>query len=92
MQLLRQTKNKNRSHDPVAERLTGWELQRASGRDISEIFVIVNAKTRKPAQIPTESVIAMGKVVGLASHTVLISRDGKIPDRRFGGANKRAGW
>ena len=63
--------------NPVAERLTGWELAEASGRNISEVFVIINAKTRKPAQIPTESVIATGKIIGLANHTVLISRDGK---------------
>ncbi len=63
--------------NPVAERLTGWKLAEACGRNISEIFVIINARTRKPAQIPTESVIGMDKVIGLANHTVLISRDGK---------------
>ncbi|KAF1081373.1 MAG: diguanylate cyclase/phosphodiesterase (GGDEF & EAL domains) with PAS/PAC sensor(s) [Candidatus Rifleibacterium amylolyticum] len=63
--------------NPIAEKLTGWALAEALGRNISEIFVIVNAKTRKPAQIPIEKVLAVGAIVGLANHTVLVSRDGK---------------
>jgi len=62
--------------NPVAERLTGWPLHEARGRPIAEIFQIENAKTGQPAQIPIERVLAEGLVVGLANHTVLISRQG----------------
>lgn len=63
--------------NPVAEKLTGWQQAEATGRHISEVMIIINARTRKPATIPTEAVIAAGKIVGLANHTVLISRNGE---------------
>lgn len=61
--------------NPVAERLTGWSLAQARGRLIEEIFRIENAETGLPAEIPIDKVLAHGLVVGLANHTVLISRD-----------------
>ncbi|WP_126456916.1 PAS domain-containing protein [Sulfuriflexus mobilis] len=60
----------------VAEKLTGWKLADARGKPLSEIFSIVNAQTREPAENPVERVIATGEMVGLASHTVLIARGG----------------
>ena len=62
--------------NPVAERLTGWLLNEARGRGIGEIFRIENARTGASAEIPIDRVLAEGMVVGLANHTVLISRDG----------------
>ena len=61
----------------VAEQLTGWTLQEAYGRPLTEVFNIVDEKTGKPAQDPVRKVIETGMVVGLANHTVLISRDGQ---------------
>ena len=63
--------------NPVAERLTGWLLDEARGRAIGEIFHIQNAKTGASAEIPVERVLSDGLVIGLANHTVLISRDGR---------------
>lgn len=63
--------------NPVAERLTGWSLKEARGREISEIFRIENAQTGEAAEIPIDQVLAEGLVVGLANHTVLFSRDGR---------------
>ncbi|MDI6845498.1 MAG: PAS domain S-box protein [Candidatus Saccharicenans sp.] len=63
--------------NPVAERLTGWNESEALGRPIQEVFRIVNEFTREPAENPVERVLREGTVVGLANHTVLISRDGK---------------
>ncbi|MCG8566131.1 MAG: PAS domain S-box protein [Desulfobacterales bacterium] len=62
--------------NPVAARLTGWEPEEARGRHLDEIFRIVNAHTRKPAFDPVGYVLKTGNVVGLANHTVLISKDG----------------
>lgn len=62
--------------NPVAERLTGWTETEAKGRPIQEVFNIINEFTREPAENPVERVIREGVVVGLANHTVLISRDG----------------
>ena len=40
------------------------------------MFHIINERTRLPAEDPCERVLRTGRVVGLANHTVLVSRDG----------------
>ncbi len=60
----------------VAEELTGWKSHEAFGKQLEEIFVIINERTRMPCENPVKKVIESGKVVGLANHTVLIARDG----------------
>ncbi len=60
----------------VAEDLTGWKSHEAFGKQLEEIFVIVNERTRMPCENPVKKVIESGKVVGLANHTVLVARDG----------------
>ncbi len=63
--------------NPTAERLTGWPMAEAIGRPLSEVFRIVNARTRLPVISPVQSVLERGEVVGLANHTALLSRDGR---------------
>ncbi len=64
----------------VACYLTGWKLEQAIGKSLVDIFNIVNEKTRKKVENPVTKVIREGKVVGLANHTILISKDGtEIP-------------
>lgn len=60
----------------VAEKLTGWPLSEAQGRDLIEVFSIVNEVTRTKPESPVSKVFRMGQVVGLANHTALISRNG----------------
>jgi PAS domain S-box-containing protein len=62
--------------NPVAEELTGWTTAEAKGRPLKEIFPIVNERTRQPAEDPCDKVLSTGRIVGLANHTVLISRHG----------------
>ena len=61
----------------VATGLTGWTSQEAIGRPLSEVFRIVHEGTREVAENPVEKVRREKKVVGLANHTALISRQGK---------------
>ncbi len=61
--------------NPVAEQLTGWTGEQAVGRPLREVFRIVNAQGEE-AESPVERVMATGEIVGLANHTVLLSRDG----------------
>ena len=61
----------------VAARLTGWDEESARGRSLREVFNIVNEDTRQVVVNPVESVMKTGAVVGLANHTVLISRSGE---------------
>lgn len=60
----------------VAEKLTGWEIQEVKNKNINDIFKIYNEKTGKSAENPVKRVIREGVVVGLANHTVLISKNG----------------
>jgi diguanylate cyclase (GGDEF)-like protein/PAS domain S-box-containing protein len=62
--------------NPVAENLTGWTLEQALGKPLIEILNIVHAHTREPAVNPLERVLTTGEIIGLANHTMLISRDG----------------
>jgi PAS domain S-box-containing protein len=62
--------------NPVAEHLTGWTSKEAFGRDCEEVFRIVNEKSRRQVENPVKRVLEQGAVVGLANHTLLISRDG----------------
>ncbi len=62
--------------NPVAESLTGWKQDKALGKPLEEVFSIINAATRKKVDNPVQRVLKDGRIVGLANHTVLISRDG----------------
>jgi PAS domain S-box-containing protein len=63
--------------NPVSERLTGWTAEDAMGKPLVEVFRIVNEVTRQPVESPADKVRNTGSVVGLANHTILISRDGR---------------
>jgi PAS domain S-box-containing protein len=61
----------------VATGLTGWTAADAMDHALSDVFHIVNETTREAAEDPVERVRRVKKVVGLANHTMLISRQGK---------------
>ena len=63
--------------NPVAESLTGWSLEEARGQPLLTVFDIINENTRAPAPDPVARCLAEGRIVGLANHTVLLSRDGR---------------
>jgi PAS domain S-box-containing protein len=62
--------------NPVAEAMTGWTTEQASGKPVEKVFDIINEDTRERARNPVQKVLAEGAVVGLANHTALIARDG----------------
>ncbi len=62
--------------NPVAERLCGWKITDAIGKSLTEVFQIINADTRQPLVNPVKKVLENGETVGLANHTVLISKNG----------------
>ena len=62
--------------NPVAEHLCGWKLENGKGKPLTDVFNIINSKTRKPVIDPVKKVLENGQIIGLANHTVLISKDG----------------
>ena len=62
--------------NPVAEQLTGWTQQEASGKALEDVFRIFNEDTRELVEVPVRQVLREGVIVGLANHTVLISKNG----------------
>ncbi|MHA1728581.1 MAG: PAS domain S-box protein [Promethearchaeota archaeon] len=61
--------------NPVAETLTGWKEKEAVGKPLEEVFNIINEDTRKHVENPVSKVLREGILVGMANHTVLISKN-----------------
>lgn len=61
----------------VTAALTGWGVEEAGGRPLTEVFAIRNQHTGAPVESPVERAQREGVIVGLANHTVLVTRDGK---------------
>lgn len=62
--------------NPVAQELTGWAEDEARGRNLKQVFVIVNESTRAVVEDPVDKVLRLGGIVGMANHTILVRRDG----------------
>lgn len=62
--------------NPTAAMITGWNASEAVGKSFNEVFQIIKEETGEPVESPFEIVKREGSVVGLANHTVLITRDG----------------
>ncbi len=60
----------------VAESMTGWSRQEASGRPLQEVLRIVDGDSREPALNPLAMAILYNKSVGLSPNCILIRRDG----------------
>jgi PAS domain S-box-containing protein len=66
--------------NPEAEKLTGWITPEAKDQTLPNVFRIINEQTRQPVENPVDKVLRLGAVIGLANHTLLISRTGaEIP-------------
>jgi PAS domain S-box-containing protein len=66
--------------NPVAEKLTGWSLQEASGKRLPLVFNIINERTGLKARNPLTRILTKGIITALANHTMLISKNGqRIP-------------
>lgn len=69
-----------RQLNPVAQKLTGWKEDVAQGKKLEDVFRIINEDTREKVESPVVKVLREGSIVGLANHTLLISKKGdEIP-------------
>ncbi|MDP4238205.1 MAG: PAS domain S-box protein [Bacteroidota bacterium] len=62
--------------NPVAEQMCGWKLSDATGKQLTEVFNIIHAASRKAVENPVKKVLETNAVIGLANHTILISKKG----------------
>jgi diguanylate cyclase (GGDEF)-like protein/PAS domain S-box-containing protein len=60
----------------VAEAMTGWQREEATGKPLAEVFRIIDGSTRKTARDPMEMAVDQNRTVGLTVNCVLIRRDG----------------
>jgi len=60
----------------VAERMTGWSGEEASGRPFAEVFQIIEGVTRELVRNPMQLAVRQNQAVGLTSNCILIRRDG----------------
>lgn len=60
----------------VAERMTGWTRQEASGRRLQEVLRIIDGESRRPAHDPLAMAIRRNETVAMSTNCVLIRRDG----------------
>jgi PAS domain S-box-containing protein len=63
--------------NPVAEQLTGYNIEEAKNKNIEEIFKIYNSITNEKAENPVGKVLATGQIVRIADSTKLISKTGR---------------
>jgi PAS domain S-box-containing protein len=62
--------------NPVAQKLTEWEYERARGRPLREVLRICDEKTRSESEDPVEAVRRAQNVVGFSNSLLLTSRLG----------------
>jgi PAS domain S-box-containing protein len=66
--------------NPVAETITNWKQQEVLGEKFSEVYRVRNEITNEVIENPATRVIREGITVGMANHTVLLTKDDcKIP-------------
>ena len=61
----------------VAEKMTGWSLEDATGHRVADVFQIIDAETREPVRDPLQiATLRHGKQPSLTTNCTLIRRDG----------------
>jgi diguanylate cyclase (GGDEF)-like protein/PAS domain S-box-containing protein len=60
----------------VAERMTGWSREEASGQPVTEVFRIIDGVTRELGRNPLALAVQLNKTVELTPNCILVRRDG----------------
>lgn len=64
----------------AAKEITGWSEEEAKGSPFARVFKLVSEETGQNVEDPVAKVLKTGKIIGLANHIALITKDGrKIP-------------
>ena len=63
--------------NPIAEILTAWPNEEAVGHELEEVFPLIDELTGEPVENLVERCVNEGSVIGLGTHTLLLSREGR---------------
>lgn len=64
----------------VAEEISGWKTEAAAGKPIEDVLILRHESSFATVENPITRALRDGVAVGLASHTILVLKDGrKIP-------------
>ncbi|MGE5544920.1 MAG: PAS domain S-box protein, partial [Bacillota bacterium] len=61
-----------------AEKITGWTNEEAKNRPFTDVFVLRGEETGQEVDNPISKVLQTGKITGLANHTVLVNKEGRM--------------
>ena len=62
--------------NPVAESLTGWTQKEALQQPLDAVIGLLNEESRQPVEIPTVEALREGRTAVMASHSLLVAKDG----------------
>ncbi|MBK9249238.1 MAG: PAS domain S-box protein [Ignavibacteria bacterium] len=62
--------------NPVAEKLTAYQQTSAAGKQLQEVFTIIDELTRASESNPVELVLKENRTVVLPNHTILVAKNG----------------
>jgi PAS domain S-box-containing protein len=62
--------------NPIAEVLTGWKQEDASGKPLTTVFNIISGETDKQIENPVTKAIREDSFYGLADQSVLVTKEG----------------
>jgi diguanylate cyclase (GGDEF)-like protein/PAS domain S-box-containing protein len=63
--------------NPSAERLTGWSKDEVYGQNFCQVFHIIDESSRDPIENPMQRCFQDAHIVGLATNTLLVCRNGQ---------------
>jgi diguanylate cyclase (GGDEF)-like protein/PAS domain S-box-containing protein len=63
--------------NPIAENLTAWRNEEATGHNLEEVFPVIDEITREPIESLVQRCLREGHVIGLGGHTLLLNREGR---------------
>ena len=63
--------------NPVAENLTGWKQNEAIGKDLTEVFSLIDSEMNEPIENLAKQAIKADAVLSLPENCTLITQDGK---------------
>jgi diguanylate cyclase (GGDEF)-like protein/PAS domain S-box-containing protein len=63
--------------NPVAEKMTGWPQEEATGQPVAEVLQILDNTTRRAVPNPMERAVVENSTMNLPSNCYLIRRDGE---------------